>query len=88
MRYVRKRQTKFVAAVICMIVMMIAASRQLYLFVVFNDAQSLLGTQGGRHHLWFAVSAALLACLAGGLMFFFFLSDGDKNKDLYAGRAT
>lgn len=82
MRYINKRKTKFVAAVLVMIVMAIAASRQLYLFVVFQNAGGLLNAQGGRYHLWLAVSAALLACIAGGLMSFFFLSYDDRDANL------
>ena len=64
---------KFVAAVIGLFVMAIVASRQLFLFVVLRDASSLLGSQGGRYHLWLAVSAGVAACLAAALMFYFFV---------------
>ena len=76
-----KRQTKFVAAAVGMLVMAVAASRQLYLFVVFRNAQGLLDTQGGRYHLWLALGAVLMACLAGCFMFFFFLRYDDKGND-------
>lgn len=67
-------KSKFVAAVIGLLVMAIIASRQLFLFAVFRDAEGLLNSQGGRYHLWLAVSAGTAACVAGGLMFRFFLS--------------
>lgn len=79
MSYIKKRQTKFVAAVVGMLVMAIIASRQLYLFLVFRNGQGLLDTQGGRYHLWLAGGATLMACLAGGLMFLFFLGR-EKSK--------
>jgi hypothetical protein len=65
--------SKFVAAVIGLLVMAIVASRQLFLFTVFRDAQGLLDAQGGRYHLWLAVSASIAACTSGALMFYFFL---------------
>ena len=57
--------SKFVAAVIGLLVMAIVASRQLFLFV--SDSQ------GGRLHLWMAVSAGVASCIGGALMFYFFV---------------
>lgn len=65
--------SKFVAAVIGLLIMAIVASRQLFLFTVFRDAQGLLDAQGGRYHLWLAVSASIAACTSAALMFYFFL---------------
>jgi hypothetical protein len=65
--------SKFVAAVICLLVLAIVAGRQLFLFTVFKDAQGLLDAQGGRYHLWLALSASIAACASGALMFHFFL---------------
>ena len=65
--------SKFVAAVIGLLVMAIVASRQLFLFTVFRDAQGLLDAQGGRYHLWLAGSASIAACTSAALMFHFFL---------------
>lgn len=71
MRYIKHRSAKFVTAVVGVIVMATAASRQLYLFVVFRNAQGLSDIQGGRYHLWLALGASLLACAAGCFMFLF-----------------
>ena len=79
MKYLKQSIIKFVAAAVVMIMMAIAASRQLYLFVVFRDADGNLGVQGGKYHLWLATGASLLACMAACLMFRFFLSHG-KSK--------
>ncbi len=84
MRNIKKRQTKFVAAAIGMIVMAIVASRQLYLFSVFRNAEGLLGTLGGRYHLWLAVGAVPLACIAGCFTFFFFLRYDAQGNELRA----
>lgn len=66
-------KSKFVAAVIGLIVMAIVASWQLFLFAVFKDTQGLIDSQRGKYHLWLAFSAGIAACVAGGLMFRFFL---------------
>ena len=63
--------TKFVIALVGFVAMLLVASRQLFLFVVMND-QSGLSIVGGDSHLWLAAIAGLIACVAGGLMFFFF----------------
>jgi hypothetical protein len=73
MSYIKKSQTKFVAAVVGMFVMAIIASRQLYLFGVFRNQQGLLDPQGGRYHLWLAAGAILLASIAACIMFLFFM---------------
>ena len=79
MRYIKMRKTKFVAAAVGLFVMAIAASRQLYLWVVFRTPQGLLDTQGGRYHLWLAIGAVVMACIAAGFMFLFFLYDAKRN---------
>ena len=79
MKYIKQSATKFVAAAALMIVMAIAASRQLYLFVIFRNADGLLAAQGGKYHLWLAIGAILIASIAACLMFLFFLGSG-KNK--------
>ncbi len=61
--------TKFVMAVIGLVAMLLVASRQLFLFVVMEDPS---GLDGGNSHLWLAALAGVIACVAGGLMFFFF----------------
>ena len=63
--------TKFVMALVGLVVMLLVASRQLFLFLVVNDPSGL-STVGGNSHLWLAAIAGVIACVAGGLMFFFF----------------
>jgi hypothetical protein len=82
MSFINKRLIRIVAAVVGMLAMLMIASRQLYLFSVFRDASGILDPQGGAHHLWLAMGAALIACLAGGLMFFFMLRRGGKEDVL------
>jgi hypothetical protein len=63
--------SKFVAAVVGLMVMAVFAGSHLGLFTVFTDPQSL-DSRGGRYHLWLAISAGIAACIAGALMFHFF----------------
>ena len=71
------RNPKFLVALLCLLVLAIVASRQLFLFTVIP--RGLMDPSGGRDHLWFALSAATMACIAGGLMILFFLRQ-DTNK--------
>jgi uncharacterized membrane protein len=64
---ISKSHTNVLVAVIGL--MSIAAIWQFYLFVTIKDAQGLVDAQGGTHHLWWAIGAALIACLAGFLVF-------------------
>lgn len=79
-------KSKFLAAVIGLVIMALVASRQLFLFAVFRDAQGLLDSQGGKHHLWLAFSAGIAACVVGGLMFRFFLRQ-ERDKESKVARA-
>ena len=65
-------------SVVGFVIIMIAASRRLYL-LMSRDAQGL--SQGGDHSLWLAIGASVIAGIAGGLMFYFFLRrDRDKSS--------
>jgi hypothetical protein len=58
-------------ALVGLVVMLLFASRQLFLFVVMSDASGV-SIVGGNSHLWLAAIAGVIACVAGGLMFIFF----------------
>ena len=62
---------KFVMALVGLVAMLLFASRQLFLFVVVKDPTGLSVTDGSSH-LWLAAIATVIACIAGGLMFYFF----------------
>src|ERR1700731_1116437 len=70
--------SKFVGALIGLLLMIIVASRQLFLFAVLRDTSGL-SIPGGKSHLWLAVIAGVTSCVAGGLMFHFF-SRHEKDK--------
>ena len=62
---------KFVMALVGLVATLLFASRQLFLFVVIKDPTGL-SVIDGRFHLWLAAIATVIACIAGGLMFYFF----------------
>ena len=62
---------KFVIALVGLVAMLLVASRQLFLFVVMRDPSGL-SISGRGSHLWLAVMAGVIACVASGLMFYFF----------------
>jgi hypothetical protein len=64
--------SKFVAAVVVLLLMALVASWELFLFAVMRDPTGL-STEGGRPHLWLAAIAGIAACVAGSSMFHFFL---------------
>ncbi|MGB9179948.1 MAG: hypothetical protein WCB68_11945 [Pyrinomonadaceae bacterium] len=49
---------------------------QFYMFVTFKDLQ------GGTHHLWWAIGAALIACIAAFLVFSGFLQH-DRDDEIH-----
>ena len=76
MQYVKPSTPKFVAASVAVIALALAASRQLYLFVAYRNAEGIPDAQGGEYFLWLAAGAALAASVAAGLMFLFFFGLG------------
>jgi hypothetical protein len=80
MRFIKSRRTKFVAAVVGVIAMTVAASRQLYLHLL--NANGSPGAQGSRYHLWLALGALSMTCVASALTFFFFLGPEDGGGGL------
>jgi hypothetical protein len=70
--------TKFVIALVGLVAMLLVASRQLFLFVIMRDSSGL-SIAGATSHVWLAVIAGVIACIAGVLMFYFF-SSHEKNK--------
>lgn len=68
-------KSKFVAALVGMLLMILVASRQLFLFSV-RDASGI--ATGWGQLLWLMLAASMF-CLAGGLMFRFF-NRHERNK--------
>jgi hypothetical protein len=63
--------SKFVSALVGLLLMAFVVSWELFLFVIKRDPSGL-STGGGRSHGWLALGAGMTACIAGALMFRFF----------------
>lgn len=73
MSYVKKSMRGVVVALIGVTALVAVAVWQFYLFVNFTGTNGILDAQGGRTHLWVAIVAAVLACLASFFVFSVFL---------------
>jgi hypothetical protein len=63
--------SKFVAALVGLLLLALLVSWELFLFAVNRDPSGV-STSAGRSHLWLALGAVITACIAGSLMFRFF----------------
>ena len=79
---IRKSLTNVLASVIGVIAIAAFAGWQFYQFVTFKTSHGVMDVQGGTIHLWLAIGAAMLACLAGFMVFSVFLRY-DKNDELH-----
>ena len=55
---------------------------QFYRFATFKDSQGIVDVQGGGHHFWWGLGAALLACIIGFFVFSVMLRY-DKDDELH-----
>jgi uncharacterized membrane protein len=79
---IRKSLTNVLAAVTVVLTIAAIAIWQFYQFIIFKGSNGLVDMQGGRYHLWWAVGAALVACVAGFFVFSMFLRH-DEGDDLH-----
>ena len=80
--YIRKSLTNVLSAVLGVIAIAAVAVWQFYLFVTFRTSHGILDAQGGAIHLWLAIGAVFVACLAGFLVFSVFLRY-DKDNEMH-----
>ena len=73
MSYVRKSLGSVLASIGGVTLIAALAVWQFYQFVTFKDAGRVTDVQGGSLHLWLAIGAALIACVAGFFVFSVFL---------------
>jgi hypothetical protein len=78
----KKSPANVLAAVIGLMSIAAIAIWQFYLFVTFKNTQGFVDVQGGTQHLWWAIGAALIACLAGFLVFSVFVRY-DKDNEIH-----
>jgi hypothetical protein len=82
MSYIKKSGTNMLAMMVGVAALAALAVWQFYLFAKFKDSQGVLDAQGGTHHFWWGLGAALLACVIGFFVFSVFLRY-DKKNDLH-----
>lgn len=73
MSHIKKSLTNVLAAVVAVSAVAAVAVWQFYLFATFKESPGLFDVQGGTLHLWLAIGAALVACVAGFFVFSIFL---------------
>lgn len=76
MSYAKKNSRNVTGSIIGLFVVAAIAVWQFYLFVVSENAD------GGTAHLWWAIAAAVLACVLGFLVFSVFVRH-DHDDDLH-----
>jgi hypothetical protein len=77
---VEQKKTKTLMAVIGLAALGAFAAFQFYLFAVFKNADGVVDVQGGTVHLWLAIGAALVVCVAGFFLFSGFLRYDKRNE--------
>jgi hypothetical protein len=80
MSRIRKSRTNILAMMIGMAALAAMAVWQFYLFAKFKDSQGAMDVQGGTHHFWWGLGAALLACIIGFFVFSVFLRYDKRNE--------
>jgi hypothetical protein len=80
MSQIKKSGANVLAMVIGTIAFAIMAVWQFYKFATFKDSQGIGDPQGGTHHFWWGLGAALLACVIGFLVFSVFLRYDRRNE--------
>jgi hypothetical protein len=80
MSHIKKSGTNILAMMVGVAALAAIAVWQFYLFAKFKDSQGVLDAQGGTHHFWWGLGAALLACVIGFFAFSIFLRYDKKNE--------
>ena len=76
----KKSATKTLIAVLGLAALGAVAAWQFYLFAVFKNADGVVDVQGGTVHLWLAIAATLVVCIAGFFLFSGFLRYDKQNE--------
>lgn len=69
MSSIKKSLTNGLVATAAVAALAVIAAWQFYLFATFRNSQGVFDANGGTIHLWLAVGAAVVACVAGFLAF-------------------
>jgi hypothetical protein len=82
MSNIKKSGMNILAMAVGVIALGAVAVWQFYSFATFKDSQGVVDVQGGGHHFWWGLVAALLACVIGFVVFSVFLRY-DKEDELH-----
>ena len=82
MNSIKKSGMNIVAMAVGVIALGAMAIWQFYRFATFKDSAGTVDLQGGGHHFWWGLGAALLACIIGFFVFSVVLRY-DKDKELH-----
>ena len=69
MSKINKSMTNGLIATVVVAAVAVIAVWQFYLFATFKNAQGVFDVGGGTVHLWLALGATAVACIAGLLAF-------------------
>ena len=69
MSNIKKRGANILLMAVGAVALGALAIWQFYRFATFRDSQNVVDLQGGGHHFWLGLGAALLACLIGFFVF-------------------
>lgn len=82
MSNMKTKSTNVLLGVTALVLLIGIAIWQFVLFARFKNAEGLIEVDGGGHHFWWGLSAALMACVVGFFVFSVFLRY-DKNDELH-----
>jgi membrane associated rhomboid family serine protease len=80
MSYAKKNVKNLYMSVAGIFVLAAIGIWQFYQFVNFTNASGVADTQGGSVHLWWAITMAVFACIAGVLVFSVFLRHDTEDE--------
>jgi hypothetical protein len=69
MSNIKKSPTNGLIATAVVAALAVIAAWQFYLYATFKNSQGVFDPGGGTVHLWLALGAAVVACVAGFLAF-------------------
>jgi hypothetical protein len=69
MSSIKKSMANGLIATAVVAALAVIAAWQFYLFASFKNSQGVFDAGGGTIHLWLAIGAAVVACVAGFLAF-------------------
>ena len=82
MNYLKRSKSNVLMGAVALIVLVGVAIWQFILFAGFKNAEGVLQVDGGGHHFWWGLTAAVLACAVGFFVFSVFLRY-DKSDELH-----